>query len=65
MNALNVIQANIGKRPEEIVNALYRAGVAVVPIVAQPGTEGARMLTISKPFPEQWRAMCDQARVKA
>jgi hypothetical protein len=64
VTALTIIQANVGKRPEEIVNALYRGGFAVVPLKAGPGVEGARMLTGSKPFADQWRAMVDQARVR-
>lgn len=64
MTAEHILRQNAGKQPAEIVNALLRAGFAVVPLDPPPGTEGARMLRASKPFPDQWRAQVEQARVK-
>jgi hypothetical protein len=65
MTAFNVLSDNVGKRPEEIVNALYRAGFAVVPLAAVPGTEGTRILNITKPFAEIFEKCVEHARVKA
>lgn len=64
MTAEHVLRQNAGKQPAEIVNALLRAGFAVVPLDPPAGTEGARFLTIHKPFNVQWPAMVEQARVR-
>jgi len=63
--ALNVIQANAGKRAEEIINALYRQGLAIVPLAAPPGTDGTRVLNLSKTPGEIWTAQVEHARVRA
>lgn len=64
MTPESILRKNAGKQPAEIVNALYRAGFALVPLYPPAGTEGARMLSIHKSFDVQWAKMVDQARVR-
>lgn len=54
---INVLLANAGKRPEEIINALYRQGFAVVPL--SPPTSNRL------PDLNRWRDAVDAVRVRA
>lgn len=64
MTAEQILRANSGKQPAEIVNALLLAGYAIVPTEMTLAMQGRRSLSMSKDHIGRYAAVIEEGRVK-
>lgn len=64
MTAEHILRANSGKQPAEIVNALLRAGFAIVPVEMTLAQQGRRTLSMSKDHIGRYAAVVEEGRLK-